>query len=88
MSHALHALFGLLIMGIGALKTWMHMGTITVVALPTCNGKTVTLALGPSNWLEQAHCWGCYAFAFGLALVALALFRQFRERRSVAYGTD
>ena len=88
MSHALQALLGLLIMGIGGLKTWIHMGTVPVLSLPTCNGKMLTLALGQPSGFEQTHCWGCYAFAFGLALVAVALFRQFRERRSVAYGTD
>ena len=88
MSIPVQAILGLLMMGIGALKTWLHMGAVPMLALPTCNGKTLNIALTQASWFEQAHCWGCYAFAFGLGLTLLAAVQVMRERRSVAYYMD
>lgn len=69
---------------VGGIKTWLHMGTVPMLSLPTCNGNTLELALGGSSWFEQAHCWGCYMFAAGLGVVLFATYQQFQKRRSVA----
>lgn len=83
-----HFLLGLTTMVIGAIKTWLHIGAIPVLALPTCTGKTVLMTAGGSSWLEQAHCWGCYAFLVGLMIALHAAFRQVQKRRSVALLMD
>lgn len=89
MSIPLQALFGLLMMGVGGLKTWLHLGTLPpVLSLQTCNGKTLNIGLSQTSWFEQAHCWGCYAFALGLGLTVFAVFQVMRKRRSVACRTD
>ena len=88
MSIPVQAILGLVMMAIGGLKTWLHMGTVPMLSLPTCNGKTLSVALSQSNWFEQAHCWGCYAFALGLGLTMFTAFQVIRERRSVAYSMD
>ena len=69
---------------IGSLKTWLHMGTIPVLSLPSCNGETLTVAMSNASWLERAHCWGCYMLVAGLALLAIAVAEQATKRRSVA----
>lgn len=88
MSISFQAALGVVLMAVGGLKTWLHMGTVPMLALPMCNGKTVNLALTQSNWFEQAHCWGCYAFTLGLGLAVYALYQMAKERRSVAKVTD
>lgn len=88
MTTAQHFLLGLVIMAIGGLKTWLHIGALPVLALPTCTGKTVLITAGNSSWFEQVHCWGCYAFAAGLLIALHAGFRQYQKRRSVALITD
>ena len=88
MSTYTQAVFGLLKLIVGGIKTWLHMGSVPMLSLPTCNGKTLEIALGGSSWFEQAHCWGCYMFAAGLVIIALAAYQQFYKRRSVALGTD
>ena len=75
-------------MALGGLKTWLHIGTSPVLALPTCNGKTLTVALSQASVFEQVHCWGCYAFTLGLGIVLIATYRMMRERRSVAARMD
>lgn len=77
-------LIGLVMIALGSVKTWLHMGSVPLLSLPTCTGETVTIALTGSSWLERAHCWGCYMLVGGLAIVLLSLVQQHRERRSVA----
>jgi hypothetical protein len=88
MSTSLYAISSLILLIAGSLKIWLHMGTATVLALPTCNGRILNIPLDQANWFEQVHCWGCYAFALGLVMIAFAAFRQMQERRSVAYRAD
>ncbi|NQY97023.1 MAG: hypothetical protein HRT82_07660 [Henriciella sp.] len=78
------AIIGAAMIVIGGIKTWLHMGSIPLLSLPTCNGETINIALGNASWLERAHCWGCYMLAAGLIIVALAAFDQVAKRRSVA----
>ncbi len=78
------ALLSAAMMLIGGLKMWLHMGTVPLLSLPTCNGDTITLALGGTSWFERAHCWGCYMFAAGVIVAAFAACAQFAKRRSVA----
>lgn len=68
----------------GGIKTWLHMGTVPLLSLPTCNGDTINIALSNAGWFERAHCGGCYMFAAGLIIAALAAHEQFAKRRSVA----
>lgn len=79
------AILGAVMMVIGGLKTWLHMGSIPLLSLPTCNGETISIALSNANWLERAHCWGCYMLAAGMIVALIAAFDQFSKRRSVAY---
>jgi hypothetical protein len=88
MTNYRQAILGALMVFIGSIKTWLHMGSVPILSLPTCNGKTVSIALGQTSWLEQAHCWGCYMFAAGLVMVAVAGWRAFSKRRSVALNMD
>lgn len=88
MSTFLQATIGLFMLVVGGIKTWLHMGTVPMLSLPTCNGKTLELAIGGTSWFEQAHCWGCYMFAAGLGVVLLATYQQFQKRRSVAPQMD
>ncbi|MEL6415664.1 MAG: hypothetical protein AAFQ15_12070 [Pseudomonadota bacterium] len=88
MPSSLQAVFGVLLMAVGGLKTWLHIGAFPVLALPTCNGKTLNVALSEASVFEQVHCWGCYAFTVGLGLVLFAGYQMMRERRSVAVRTD
>ncbi|MFN3214430.1 MAG: hypothetical protein ACE37M_15095 [Henriciella sp.] len=89
MSIPVQAIFGLLMMGVGGLKTWLHLGTLPpVLSLQTCTGKTLNIGLAQANGFEQIHCWGCYLFLLGLALTAFAFFQIMKERRSVACHMD
>ena len=78
------ALLGAAMIVIGSIKTWLHMGSVPLLALPTCNGETLSVTLGNAGLLERAHCWGCYMLAVGIFVVAFAIFRYYSERRSVA----
>lgn len=78
------ALLSAAMMLIGGLKMWLHMGSVPLLSLPTCNGDTVTLALGGASWFERAHCWGCYMFAAGVILAVMIGVAQASKRRSVA----
>lgn len=84
MTTNLQALLGAMMILIGGIKTWLHMGTVPLLSLPTCNGDALTVALGNASLFERAHCWGCYMFAAGLIVVALAAYDRFAKRRSVA----
>ena len=88
MTTPMQALYGAAMILIGGLKTWLHMGSIPLLSLPTCNGETLTIALSNASWFEQAHCWGCYMLAAGLIVMAFAGYRELMERRSVAPSTD
>lgn len=88
MPFSLQAILGVLLMALGGLKTWLHIGALPVLSLPMCNGKTVNVALSQASFFEQAHCWGCYAFTLGLGVFLLALYQVMRERRSVAARMD
>ena len=88
MSTSLKATFGILLMALGGLKTWLHMGTLPVLSLPMCNGKVLNVPLSQGSFFEQAHCWGCYALAAGAGIVLFAGYQALRERRSVAIRMD
>lgn len=88
MSTYMQAAFGAAMILIGGLKTWLHMGTIPLLSLPTCNGNTLTVALSNASWFERAHCWGCYMLAAGLIVAAFAGYQELMKRRSVALLTD
>lgn len=88
MSRVQQMMVGLLLMAVGGVKTWLHMGAIPMLALPTCTGKTVYIAANQASWFEQAHCWGCYALLVGTVLILHAIFRVIQKRRSVALITD
>ena len=88
MSAGLQAVFGVLLLALGSVKTWLHMGTVPVLSLPMCSGETMTIELNQASWLAQAHCWGCYAFVAGMLLSLFALYRGIHKRRSVAVWMD
>ena len=88
MSSSLQAMFGVLLTAVGGLKTWLHIGAMSVLALQTCNGKTLNVPLSQSSLFEQAHCWGCYAFTVGLGVALFAVYQMMSERRSVAVRMD
>ena len=81
----LQAILSAAMMVIGGIKTWLHMGTIPFISLPTCNGETINIALSGASWLEQTHCWGCYLLVAGLIMAVFAANEQISKRRSVAY---
>ncbi|MEO1321395.1 MAG: hypothetical protein AAFV59_00155 [Pseudomonadota bacterium] len=85
---AQQALFGLIMIAIGSLKTWLHINAATVLALPTCNGRILELSLNNPSGLTQLHCWGCYLALAGLSVLGLAIHRFVRKRRSVASWVD
>lgn len=78
------ALLGAAMIVIGSIKTWLHMGSIPLLSLPTCNGETLNIALRDASVFERAHCWGCYMLAAGLIVASLAAYDRFAKRRSVA----
>ena len=88
MTISFQALSGAVLFFAGAVKTWLHVGSVPILSLPTCNGETIEIALGSSSLLAQAHCWGCYAMLAGAALGLSALYRSLQTRRSVAFGMD
>ena len=77
-------LLGLVMIAVGAVKTWLHMGTVPLLALPTCTGDVITVELAGGSWLARAHCWGCYMLVAGLAVTVFALLHERQKRRSVA----
>lgn len=88
MTTLMQALYGLAMIAVGGLKTWLHMGSIPVLSVPMCSGKTLTLAASQTSWFEQAHCWGCYMFAAGLVWLAVAGMTAYKQRRSVTANMD
>jgi len=82
------ALFGLLMMSIGAVKTWLHISTLSTLDIPTCNGQILQIPLSDSAPLNPIHCWGCYLVAAGAAFIGYWVYRLARERRSVASWAD
>ena len=88
MTTLMQTLYGLAMITIGGLKTWLHMGSIPVLSVPMCSGKTLTLAAGQTSWFEQAHCWGCYVFAAGLVWLTVAGITAYTQRRSVTANMD
>lgn len=88
MSTGLQAVFGLLMIAVGGVKTWLHLGSVPGLSIPMCSGETITIGLSNGSWLAQAHCWGCYMFAAGIALSSVALYRGLQKRRSFAIWMD
>jgi len=88
MTTYMQAAYGAAMILIGGLKTWLHMGSIPLLSLPTCNGDTLTIALSNASWFERAHCWGCYMLAAGLMVTAFAGYQAMIKRRSVAVSMD
>ena len=88
MTVLMQLLYGLAMVSVGGLKTWLHIGSMPVLSLTTCNGKTVTLSAAQTGLLEQAHCWGCYMFAAGLVVLVFAGVNAFKQRRSVTANVD
>ena len=48
--------------------------------IPTCMGKTLAIDVGHSG-LDVLHCWGCYAFVLGLAMLGALTFRNVARKR-------
>jgi len=88
MTTLMQTLCGLAMIAVGGLKTWLHMGSISVLSFPTCAGKTATLQMSQTGWLEQTHCWGCYMLAVGLVIFGISASCAYKQRRSVAVGMD
>ena len=88
MTTRMQALYGLALMLIGGMKTWLHIGSIPVLSLPLCSGKTLTVGAVQTSLFAQAHCWGCYVFGAGLILLGIAAFGAFAKRRTVAAQAD
>lgn len=88
MTTFMQALYGAAMILIGGFKTWLHMGSVPMLSLPTCNGDTLTLALSNASWFERAHCWGCYMLGAGLIVTTFAIYQEAMKRRSVAPLTD
>ena len=88
MTTLMRLLYGLSMVFVGGVKTWLHMGNVPVLSLPTCTGKTITISASQGSWLEQVHCWGCYLFAAGLVVLAIAGVNAYKERRSVTAIMD
>lgn len=88
MTVLMQVLYGLAMIFVGGLKTWLHIGSMPVLSLTTCTGKTVTISAAQNGWLEQAHCWGCYLFAAGLVVLVFAGLNGFKQRRSVTANMD
>jgi len=88
MTTLMQALYGAAMILIGGLKTWLHMGSIPMLSLPTCNGDPLTVALSNASFFERAHCWGCYMLAAGLIVAAFAGYQALMNRRSVAPSMD
>ena len=73
--------FGLIFVG-GARMTVQAMQQETLL-IPTCLGQTLTLNIGHSGWYAL-HCWGCYAFIFGVMLLAVLAVQKIRQRQTSA----
>lgn len=84
----LHALMGGAMSLIGAIKMWFHMGSVPLLSLPTCNGEVLTISLGQSAWYERAHCWGCYLFAAGLAILVAYGVQRMQQRYALSAKMD
>lgn len=81
-------LYGLAMVLVGGLKTWLHMGSVPVLSLPTCTGKTITISAVQTGWFEQVHCWGCYMLAAGFVMLLVAAVNTYKQRRSVTAIMD
>lgn len=86
MTQLMQALYGLAFLAIGGVKTWLHMGSVPVLSLPMCSGKSVIVSTSSASWFEQAHCWGCYVFAAGLIMVLFVAAKAVWQRRSVTHS--
>ncbi|MEO1553274.1 MAG: hypothetical protein AAFR82_05020 [Pseudomonadota bacterium] len=82
MTHVQQMMIGLLMIAVGSFKTWLHMAAIPMLALPTCTGKTVSIAATQMSWFEQAHCWGCYMLAAGILVALHVGYRELNQQRS------
>lgn len=83
MTQMMQTLYGLALLAIGSLKTWLHTGSAEVLSLPLCSGKSVTLSASAASGFEPAHCWGCYVFAAGLIMVLVAAANAAGLRRAM-----
>lgn len=88
MTTRMQAIISLLLMAVGAFKTWLHVGTVPILALTTCSGNAVTIELGSQSLLQQIHCWGCYAFTAGFIYALWLTYIHIQKRRSVALRVD
>jgi hypothetical protein len=88
MTTLMQALYGLAMIAVGGLKTWLHVGSVPAISVPMCSGKTLTLAASQPSWIEQTHCWGCYMFAAGLVWLTFAGMTAYTQRRSVTANMD
>ncbi|MEE2929262.1 MAG: hypothetical protein VX599_00965 [Pseudomonadota bacterium] len=88
MTTLMQALYGLAMIAVGGLKTWLHVGSVPAISVPMCSGKTLTLAASQPSWIEQTHCWGCYMFAAGLVWLTFAGMAAYTQRRSVTANMD
>lgn len=88
MTPTTQAFYGLLMIALGSLKTWLHMEAIPLLSVPTCNGKTLNLVMSKASLFEQAHCWGCYMFAAGFVVLLIAVYHRTQNRRAVVTRMD
>lgn len=88
MTTRMMALIGGLVSLIGAVKIWTHIGAAGALSVQLCSGRTISLAVDQGPWWQSAHCWGCYALAFGLSLLIFASYQAWSKRRPVALAMD
>lgn len=81
---------GLAIFVAGAIKFTLHLGRSPsledYLAFRCASAGTAESAWLNHSVLSSAHCWGCYAMAAGIALLALGLLQRAREMRTTAAG--
>lgn len=88
MSVAQNGLASIFMLVVGALKTWLHVGSIPVLSLTTCAGKSVSLPLESNGIFAHWHCWGCYMVVAGLILAGRTVWLVWSARQAAAKLSD
>lgn len=65
----------------GAIKMFLEATRQDTLFVPTCLGQTISVQL-PGNAWAAMHCWGCYAFATGCALLVAHILTSVVTRRA------
>ena len=80
MSHYARAIFGGILLIVGAVKAWSHVSMAGTMIVPGCFGRDFLIQVDAPVW-QSVHCWGCYlALAGALILLLPFLSRQAGER--------